>query len=70
MHKYNFEPTKGGPYFRVNRPKQKGLPVSEKFKAALGGRVTQERVLVKKESAEPGAKNGEVTAEDSQNDTL
>ncbi|RYC60960.1 hypothetical protein CHU98_g5247 [Xylaria longipes] len=69
LRKYNFEPTKGGPYFRVNRPKQRGL-VSEKFMAALGGRVTQERVLVKKESAEPGAKHGEVTAEDSQNDML
>ncbi|KAI0437765.1 eukaryotic aspartyl protease [Xylaria telfairii] len=70
LRKYNFEPTKAGPYFRINRPKQKGLLVSEKFKAALGGRVTQERVLVKKESAEPGAKHDEVTAEDSQNDTL
>ncbi|KAI1749825.1 eukaryotic aspartyl protease [Xylaria castorea] len=69
LRKYNFEPTKGGPYFRVNRPKQRGL-VSEKFRAALGGRVTQERVLVKKESAEPDAKHGEVTAEDSQNDML
>ncbi|KAI1738040.1 eukaryotic aspartyl protease [Xylaria scruposa] len=69
LRKYNFEPTKAGPYFRVNRPKQRGL-ISEKFRAALGGRVTQERVLVKKESAEPGAGHGEVTAEDSQNDML
>ncbi|KAI0402553.1 eukaryotic aspartyl protease [Xylaria palmicola] len=69
MHKYNFEPTKGGPYFRVDRPKQSGL-VSGKLKAALGGRVRSERVLVKKASPEIGAKHGEVTAEDSQNDML
>ncbi|KAI0455014.1 eukaryotic aspartyl protease [Xylaria acuta] len=69
LRKYNFEPTKGGPYFRVNGLKQRGL-VAEKFRAALGGRVSQERVLVKKESAEPGAKHGEVPAEDSQNDML
>ncbi|KAI0546011.1 eukaryotic aspartyl protease [Xylaria curta] len=69
LRKYNFEPTKAGPYFRVSRPKQMGL-IPEKFRAALGGRVIQERVLVKKESAEPGASHGEVTAEDSQNDML
>ncbi|KAJ2989993.1 hypothetical protein NUW58_g3176 [Xylaria curta] len=69
LRKYNIEPTKGGPYFRVNRPKQRSL-VAEKFKAALGGRVVRERVLVKKTGPEPGAKHGEVTAEDSQNDML
>ncbi|KAJ8122343.1 hypothetical protein O1611_g9865 [Lasiodiplodia mahajangana] len=68
LHKYNFEPTKAGPYFWVNRPKQRGLVV-EKFRAALGGRVTKERVLVKATS-EPEAAHGQVTAEDTQNDML
>ncbi|KAI0206854.1 eukaryotic aspartyl protease [Astrocystis sublimbata] len=69
LHRYNIEPTKAGPYVRVNRPQQRGL-VSDEFKAALGGHASQERVLVKKKGPEPGAKHGEVIAEDSQNDTL
>ncbi|KAI1129095.1 eukaryotic aspartyl protease [Nemania abortiva] len=68
LHKYKFEPTKSGPYFWVNRPKQRGL-VPEKFRAALGGRVTGERVLVK-DSPGSDATHGQVTAEDSQNDML
>ncbi|KAJ8114802.1 hypothetical protein ONZ43_g4816 [Nemania bipapillata] len=68
LQKYNFEPTKSGPYFWFNRPKQRGL-VPEKFKAAFGGHITKERALVKA-SSDPGGKHGEVTAEDSQNDML
>ncbi|KAI0910023.1 eukaryotic aspartyl protease [Ustulina deusta] len=69
LHRYNFEPTRGGPYFRESRAKQRGL-VPEKLRAALGGRVSKERILVKMSGPEPGAKHGEVTAEDSQNDAL
>ncbi|TGJ85162.1 hypothetical protein E0Z10_g3576 [Xylaria hypoxylon] len=67
--RYNIEPTKSGPYFRASRPKQRGL-IPEKFRAALGGRVSKEQVLVKKAGHEPDAGHGEVTAEDSQNDML
>ncbi|KAI0811374.1 eukaryotic aspartyl protease [Xylaria sp. FL0064] len=69
LHKYNFEPTRSGPYFRVSRSKRKA-PVSEKLKAALGGHVSKGPVLVKMSSPESEADHGEVTAEDSQNDTL
>ncbi|KAI1429168.1 eukaryotic aspartyl protease [Xylaria sp. FL1777] len=69
LHKYNFEPTRSGPYFRASRPKQRGL-VPGRLMAALGGRVSKERVLVKMAGPEPGAQHGEVTAEDSQNDML
>ncbi|KAI8630006.1 eukaryotic aspartyl protease [Xylariaceae sp. FL1651] len=69
MRKYGFGPTKDGPYCRVDRIKQKDL-VPEQLKAALGGHVTKERALVKKAGSEPDAQSGEVTAEDSQNDSL
>ncbi|KAI0433549.1 eukaryotic aspartyl protease [Xylaria sp. FL1042] len=69
LHKYNFEPTRSGPYFRVSRSKHKGL-VSDRLRAALGGHVSKERVLVKMSGPEPEAEHGEVTAEDSQNDML
>ncbi|KAI1823418.1 eukaryotic aspartyl protease [Xylaria intraflava] len=67
LRKYNFEPTKEGPYTLVNAPKEKGL-LSKRRKT--GDSLNRQRVLVKKESPEPGAQHGEVTAEDSQNDTL
>ncbi|KAF2969597.1 hypothetical protein GQX73_g3988 [Xylaria multiplex] len=67
--RYNIDPTKDGPYFRKSNNKQGGfIPV--KLIAALGGRVSKEKVLVKKLSPEPDAEHGEVTAEDSQNDML
>ncbi|KAI1110336.1 eukaryotic aspartyl protease [Nemania sp. NC0429] len=69
LHKYKFEPTKDGPYAWSERIKQKGL-VPENLKAALGGRVNHERILIKKTSSDPGAKHGEITAEDTQNDLL
>ncbi|GAW16252.1 hypothetical protein ANO14919_056750 [Xylariales sp. No.14919] len=67
--KYNIDPTKGGPYFRASRTKQGGF-IPESFKAAFGGRVSKEKVLVKKAGPEPDVGHGEVTAEDMQNDTL
>ncbi|KAI1178612.1 eukaryotic aspartyl protease [Nemania sp. FL0916] len=67
LHKYNFEPTKAGPYSWTDRKKERST-VHEKVKAALGRHATKERVLVKKTS--PDSQHGEVTAEDTQNDTL
>ncbi|KAI3326706.1 eukaryotic aspartyl protease [Xylariaceae sp. AK1471] len=69
LHKYNFEPTKEGPYVRVARTKQEGI-VPEQVKAAVGGQVNTERVLVKKTSSKPDAQHGDITAEDIQNDLL
>ncbi|KAI0538818.1 eukaryotic aspartyl protease [Xylaria digitata] len=67
--RYNIDPTKDGPYFRTSNNKKGGL-IPVKLIAALGGRVSEEKVLVKKPSPESDAKHGEVTAEDSQNDML
>ncbi|KAI1303442.1 eukaryotic aspartyl protease [Xylaria venustula] len=69
LRKYDFEPTRSGPYFRVSRTKQKDL-VLERMKAAVRGHSGKERTLVKMSGPEPGAEHGEVTAEDSQNDSL
>ncbi|KAI0971564.1 eukaryotic aspartyl protease [Xylaria arbuscula] len=69
LRKYDFEPTRSGPYFRVSRNKQRDL-VFDRMKAALRGHSSKGRTLVKMSGPEPEAKHGEVTAEDSQNDSL
>lgn len=68
LRKYNFEPTKEGPYFRADHP-QHG-PISGKLKTALSSRPSKGQVLVKRANPDPTTKHDEVTAEDSQNDTL
>ncbi|KAI0505951.1 eukaryotic aspartyl protease [Xylaria bambusicola] len=67
LRKYKFEPTRGGPYFISSRPKQRGR-VPTTLRAILGGRVSQERVLLKYSG--PESQHDEVTAEDTQNDTM
>ncbi|KAI1362138.1 eukaryotic aspartyl protease [Xylaria arbuscula] len=67
LRKYKFEPTRSGPYFLARRPKQRGLLG---LRAALGGRTSTERVLVKMSGPDPDSQHGEVTAEDSQNDMM
>nr|WBO26482.1 aspartic peptidase A1 [Trichoderma longibrachiatum] len=73
LNRFGFEPTKPGPYFHQHRIHQRGLAHPD-FKAAVGGRVTRQKVLVKKVredgSVDPsGSTTGEVGAEDQQNDS-
>ncbi|KAI1336807.1 aspartic endopeptidase [Xylariaceae sp. FL0016] len=68
MNRFGFESTKAGPYCHIDRPKQTGL-VPEGLRAAVGGRVRKERVLVKKTGSGDDAQHGQVTAEDQQNDS-
>lgn len=68
MNRFGFDSTKEGPYHHVHRVKQRGLAHPD-FKAALGGRVHRERVLVKKTGTGDDTQTGEVPAEDQQDDT-
>ncbi|KAI0146183.1 eukaryotic aspartyl protease [Xylariaceae sp. FL1272] len=68
MHKYGFEPTKDGPFVRVDEHDHNPLNV---IKTALGVESrTPNRVLAKKNKEGDDAKPGEVSAHDKQNDTL
>ncbi|KAI1270073.1 eukaryotic aspartyl protease [Xylariaceae sp. FL1019] len=68
MHKYGFEPTKQGPFVRVDEHDHDPL---HKIKAAIEGESgTPNRVLGKKLKENDAAKPGEVSAEDIQNDSL
>lgn len=64
LRKYGFDPTLEGPYFHVNRVRQRGKfgVTSQK---PVGGRTRIHRVLQKK----VGDTSGDVPAEDVQNDT-
>jgi hypothetical protein len=73
LNRFGFEPTKPGPYFQQHRIHQRGLAHPD-FKAAVGGRVTRQKVLAKKVKEDGtvdagGSKTGEVDAEDQQNDS-
>ncbi|KAI1497105.1 aspartic endopeptidase [Biscogniauxia marginata] len=68
MKRFGFQPTKEGPFYHVERIQQRGL-VPEKFKAAIGGRVQKQQVLVKKTGSGKDPAHGEVTADDQQNDS-
>ncbi|KAK7998487.1 aspartic endopeptidase [Apiospora marii] len=59
LNRLGFEPTKPGPYRHVMRTHQHGLAA---VKRALGGRVRQDRVLVKQTGGD--SNHGEVTADD------
>ncbi|KAH9906622.1 acid protease [Xylariomycetidae sp. FL2044] len=69
LNRYRIEPTKLGPYRLVDRPKEHGI-LPEKLKAAIGGTLHTEKVLVKKSAPEDDAPDGEVPAEDQQNDEM
>ncbi|KAI1641430.1 aspartic endopeptidase [Biscogniauxia mediterranea] len=69
MKRFGFQPTKEGPYRHVERVRQRGL-VPEQFKAAIGGRAHKERVLVKATGTGESQQEGEVTADDQQNDSM
>lgn len=63
MNRFNFEPTKPGPYKRANSIHQRGLAHSN---VARGGRIRLQNKLVKLDAE---GKTGEVTADDQQNDS-
>ncbi|KAI1402921.1 aspartic endopeptidase [Hypoxylon fuscum] len=69
LNRFGFQPTKPGPYFHVDKVKQHGL-IPEELKAAIGGTVHKERMLVKKLGQKDDDQTGEVTAEDQQNDSM
>ncbi|KAI0144041.1 acid protease [Hypoxylon sp. NC0597] len=71
LHRYKFKTTKPGPYFHVDKVTQHGI-LPEQLKAAVGGIVRTERILVKKVDSGDGGDGhtGEVTAEDQQNDSM
>ncbi|KAI1434184.1 aspartic peptidase domain-containing protein [Xylaria sp. CBS 124048] len=69
LRKYNFEPTKGGPYSLEYRTEEKGA-LPEKLKSAFSGPAKRQRMLVKRQGVGPRAKVGKVTAQDCQNDAL
>jgi hypothetical protein len=69
LNRFGFQPTKPGPYAHVDIPKQTGL-APERFKAALGGRVTKQRALRKRMATDSSEATAEVTAEDQQNDSM
>jgi Eukaryotic aspartyl protease len=64
LRKFGFDTTLEGPYFHVNRVRQRGKFTTAE-KKPIGGRVRIERVLQKK----VGTQTGDVPAEDIQNDT-
>lgn len=64
LQKYNFSPTKEGPYFQVNKAHHQGKHGAEQ---AVGGKTTMQKVLQKKPVDADQA--GEVPAEDVQNDS-
>ncbi|EOO02618.1 putative aspartic endopeptidase protein [Phaeoacremonium minimum UCRPA7] len=66
LNRFGFTPTKPGPYHHVNKIQQRGLAGS---KVAVGGRVRQQKTLVKRVSADSD-EVGDVTAEDQQNDSM
>lgn len=68
LNRFGFEPTKPGPYRHVMRTHHHGL-VPAAFKKALGGRARQDRVLVKQRGS-GDSNQGEVTADDQQNDSM
>lgn len=64
MKKYAFKPTMDGPYFLGNKAHHQGKHGAQK---AIGGKTTMQHVIQKRV---PGTEeSGEVTAEDSQNDS-
>ncbi|OAA73044.1 Peptidase A1 [Akanthomyces lecanii RCEF 1005] len=65
LNRFGFEPTKPGPYHRVNTLQQRGLAQSN---VAVGGRAHITSRLAKK-VGDDGKQTGEVTAEDQQNDS-
>jgi hypothetical protein len=67
LNRFGFEPTQPGPYCHAERVIQRGL-APEGFTRAIGGRIRHDRVLVKKTGSD--GKEGEVTADDQQNDSM
>ncbi|KAL7928232.1 aspartyl proteinase [Trichoderma chlorosporum] len=73
MNRFGFEPTKPGPYFQHHRVHQRGL-AHHHFDTHVGGRAHHKKHLHKKvdPSGNPdpnGTQEGEVGAEDQQNDS-
>lgn len=64
MNRFGFQPTQPGPYRHVTRMAQRGLAHSN---VARGGRLRREHKLIK---AVADGQEGEVTAEDQQNDSM
>lgn len=64
MKKYAFEPTMEGPYFLGSNAHHQGKHGAQK---AIGGKTTMQHVIQKRVAGTEQA--GEVTAEDSQNDS-
>ncbi|PQK13192.1 hypothetical protein BB8028_0004g01230 [Beauveria bassiana] len=65
LNRFGFEPTKPGPYHRIQTLQQRGLAHSH---IAVGGRAAITSRLAKTIDAD-GKQTGEVTAEDQQNDS-
>lgn len=65
LNRFGFEPTKPGPYQRVNTLQQRGLAQSH---VAVGGRAHMTSRLAKT-VGDNGKQTGEVTAQDQQNDS-
>lgn len=63
LHKYNFKPTKDGPYFMINKAHAQGKHGENK---AVGGKTHMQQVLQKKLATD---QTGDVPAEDQQNDS-
>ena len=66
MNKFGFDTTKGGRYRHATRVHQRGLAG---FAVPVGGTAFQRRTLIKQKDQE-GHEEGEVTAEDQQNDVM
>ena len=64
LRKYNFSPTKDGPYMLIGKAHHQGKHGDSK---TIGGKTTIQKVLQKK--AVGAEQTGEVPAEDSQNDS-
>jgi hypothetical protein len=67
LNTYGFEPTKPGPYFRMNKVVPNGK--QSFLKKLLHKKANTVRVLAKKAVGD-GGQTGEVTAEDQQNDSM
>ena len=65
LNRFGFEPTKPGPYFHATRMEQRGLAHPD-MHAPVGGRVRMTKRLAKRDAA---GNQGEVTAEDQQDDS-
>lgn len=65
LNKWGFEPTMPGPYFQMNKTSKTGHQ-GLLAKLGIGGKTEHYRVTAKRS----GATEGEITAEDQQNDSM